>query len=60
MTMNKEQEEEFDKVWRESMVSSRSSIALEGKAVKQFINELLENGKCPQCGSDSIMHVQNH
>lgn len=30
-------EEEFEKVWRESMVSSRSDIALEGKNVKQFI-----------------------
>lgn len=34
-------EEGFDKVWKESMFSSRGDIALEGKGVKDFIRTLL-------------------
>lgn len=32
-------EERFDKVWRESLYSSRSDVALEGKDIKSFIQE---------------------
>ncbi len=34
-------------------------VALSRKSYEALVKEA-ESSKCPRCGSDSIMHVQNH